>query len=85
MIPEGWERGVQARDLIERLTQVLDDRMLESGHPAALVQNEHLGTCSVHGCSDRCVSYRALFVEAVAWLDEHPAVTVEQLALLEAT
>lgn len=70
------------RNLIERLLAVLDDRMTKRGHPAALVVQEGMGTCSVRECSLRCRTYRALFVEAVAWLEAHPA-EPRQLALVE--
>jgi hypothetical protein len=57
------------RALIERLVTVLDDRMTKAGHPYALVLQEHRGTCPPYECSARCIEYRALFVEAMAWLD----------------
>lgn len=69
------------RALIERLMAVLDSRMTSSGHPYALVTREHLGTCSVWGCSDRCQEYRALFVDGMNWLNEHPEEETQQLAL----
>ena len=76
---------VATADLVERLVSVLDDRMTKAGHPAILVVQEHRGVCPPYECSLRCREYRALFVEATAWLAEHRPQETRQLALVEAT
>lgn len=59
----------EAEQLIADLMTVLDDRMTKAGHPHQLVTWEHRGVCPPKACSLRCQVYRALFVEASAWLE----------------
>ena len=63
------------RSLVDRLVDVLYDRMTDAGHPKIQNEHEHLGVCSVKGDALRCRTYRALFVQATRWLDEHPEPT----------
>jgi hypothetical protein len=73
----------EAGRLIARLLKVLDDRMTPSGHPYALVIQEHRGTCPYDRHSARCDDYRALFVHGTRWLDQYGERAHIQLALLE--
>lgn len=73
--PHAGPRQGRAEDaatvLIIRLTAVLQARMTTANHPYALIEAEHRGTCPAQYCSDRCVEYRALYREAVAYLRSH--------------
>lgn len=75
--------NARERSILERLLQVLDDRMTTAGHPYALVMTEHRGTCGPYECSLRCQDYRALFVEAQTLLAGQVDAAPAQLALEE--
>ena len=71
--PSAAELLEDAREIVEQLMTVLDDRMTKAGHPYALVLHEHRGTCPPRECSLRCQGYRALFETGAGWIAAYSA------------
>ncbi len=51
------------RDLLVGLLSVLAGTFTTAVHPAQVATEEHLGICSVKGCSPQCGPRRALLIE----------------------